>query len=116
MPWKRHLLRDAEIWAEVDATGQLIADSGGRVAVVYKRAADAKVYRASGRNLTPVAGREVDRCTVDEERVDESDRPRDVHLAQHAAVGLVGAVVVPAPVATRGDQTDGVIEQVAESA
>lgn len=56
MPWKRHLLRDAEIWAEVDDAGQLVADSGGRVAVVYKRAADAKVYRASGRNLTPVAG------------------------------------------------------------
>ncbi len=56
MPWKRHLLRDAEIWAEVDDAGQLVTDSGGRVAVVYKRAADAKIYRASGRNLTPVEG------------------------------------------------------------
>jgi ribonuclease HI len=56
MPWKRHLLRDAEIWAEVDAAGQLVTDSGGRVAVVYKRAADAKVYRAGARNLGPVAG------------------------------------------------------------
>ena len=56
MPWKRHRLRDAEVWAEVDAAGQLIADDGGRVAVLYKREPGAKVYRASGRNLGAVAG------------------------------------------------------------
>jgi|JI9StandDraft_2_1071091.scaffolds.fasta_scaffold15158_3 ribonuclease HI len=55
MPWKRHRLRDADVWAEVDATGALITDDAGRVAVVYKREPNAKVYRASGRNLGAVA-------------------------------------------------------------
>jgi ribonuclease HI len=56
MPWKRHLLRDAQIWAEVDDTGQLVTDSGGRVAVIYKREPNAKIYRAGARNLGPVDG------------------------------------------------------------
>lgn len=56
MPWKRHLLRDAQIWAEVDDAGQLVTDSGGRVAVIYKREPNAKIYRAGGRNLVPVEG------------------------------------------------------------
>ena len=55
MPWKRHRLRDADVWAEVDAAGALITDDAGRVAVVYKREPNAKVYRASGRNLGAVA-------------------------------------------------------------
>lgn len=55
MPWKRHRLRDAEVWAEVDAAGALITDEAGRVAVVYKREPNAKVYRASGRNLGAAA-------------------------------------------------------------
>jgi ribonuclease HI len=56
MPWKRHVLRDAQIWAEVDDAGALVTDSGGRVAVIYKREPNAKIYRASGRNLAPVEG------------------------------------------------------------
>ncbi len=55
MPWKRHRLRDAEVWAEVDAAGALITDEAGRVAVVYKREPNAKVYRAAGRNLGAAA-------------------------------------------------------------
>jgi ribonuclease HI len=60
MPWKRHLLRDAEVWAEVDAAGALVADEAGRVAIVYKREPNAKVYRAGGRNLGAVAGATVE--------------------------------------------------------
>lgn len=56
MPWKRHRLRDADVWAEVDAAGALVADEAGRVAIVYKREPNAKVYRAAGRNLGAVAG------------------------------------------------------------
>ncbi|MBK9037514.1 MAG: ribonuclease HI [Myxococcales bacterium] len=56
MPWKRYRLRDADVWAEVDATGALLADSEGRVAIVYKKEPAAKVYRASGKNLGAVAG------------------------------------------------------------
>jgi ribonuclease HI len=56
MPWKRHRLRDAEVWAEVDAAGALLTDEAGRVAVLYKRDPAAKVYRAAGRNLGAIAG------------------------------------------------------------
>jgi ribonuclease HI len=56
MPWMRHLLRDATVWAEVDASGRLVTDEGGRVQVLYKRGPGAKVYRAGARNLGAIAG------------------------------------------------------------
>ncbi|MGE0868736.1 MAG: ribonuclease HI [Kofleriaceae bacterium] len=56
MPWLPHRLRDADVWAKVDDAGVLIKDAEGRVEVVYKPAAGAKVYRAGARNLTPRAG------------------------------------------------------------
>jgi len=52
----RHKLRDAEVWAKVDAAGGLIADQAGRVEVVYKNQAGAKVYRAAARNLVALGG------------------------------------------------------------
>lgn len=60
MPWKRHTLRDQQIWAEVDEAGTLVTDEGGRVAVVYKRDPAAKVYRAGARNLGPIANAPVE--------------------------------------------------------
>jgi ribonuclease HI len=59
MPWLRHRLRDADVWAKVDANAALIKDSGGRVEIVYKPAPGAKVYRAGARNLTPAPGSEL---------------------------------------------------------
>lgn len=56
MPWMPHRLRDADVWARVDAAGALIKDADGRVEVVYKPAPGAKVYRAGARNLTPLPG------------------------------------------------------------
>lgn len=56
MPWIRHRLRDADVWAKVDASGALVTDTGGRVEVIYKPVAGARVYRAGARNLTPVPG------------------------------------------------------------
>jgi ribonuclease HI len=53
MPWSRHRLRDADVWAKVDIQGRLVPDAEGRVEVVYKAADGAKVYRAGARNLTP---------------------------------------------------------------
>jgi len=53
MPWSRHRLRDADVWARVDIQGRLVTDKDGRVEVVYKPAEGAKVYRAGARNLTP---------------------------------------------------------------
>jgi len=58
MPWLRHRLRDADVWARVDANAALIKDSDGRVEIVYKPAGGARVYRAGARNLTPAPGSE----------------------------------------------------------
>lgn len=55
MPWIKHRLRDADVWAKVDATGALVTDRDGRVEIVYKPATGAKVYRAGARNLVAVA-------------------------------------------------------------
>jgi ribonuclease HI len=55
MPWIRHRLRDADVWAKVDAQGAVLKDAAGRVEIVYKPVTGARVYRAGARNLTPVA-------------------------------------------------------------
>jgi ribonuclease HI len=60
MPWMRHKLRDAEVWAKVDATGALLADREGRVDVVYKNQPGAKVYRAGAKNLIALGGEPVE--------------------------------------------------------
>jgi ribonuclease HI len=56
MPFLRHRLRDADVWAKVDAAGVLITDREGRVEIVYKPVAGAKVYRAGARNLSAPSG------------------------------------------------------------
>ena len=58
MPWLRHRLRDADVWAKVDAEAALIKDADGRVEIVYKPAPGARVYRAGARNLTLAPGSE----------------------------------------------------------
>ncbi len=60
MPWLPHRLRDAEVWAKVDASGVLIKDAEGRVEIVYKAAPGQKVYRAGARNLTALPGAPVE--------------------------------------------------------
>lgn len=58
MPWLRHRLRDADVWARVDGNAALVKDADGRVEIVYKPAGGARVYRAGARNLTPAPGSE----------------------------------------------------------
>jgi ribonuclease HI len=58
MPWLRHRLRDADVWAKVDASGAPIKDPAGRVEIVYKAAPGARVYRAAASNLSPAPGSE----------------------------------------------------------
>jgi len=60
MPWMRHRLRDAEVWAKVDDNGALVTDRDGRVEVVYKAVPDAKVYRAGARNLVALGGETIE--------------------------------------------------------
>jgi ribonuclease HI len=58
MPWLRHRLRDADVWAKVDANAALLKDSTGRVEIVYKAAPGARIYRAGASNLTAMPGSE----------------------------------------------------------
>jgi len=60
MAWIRHRLRDADVWAKVDNSGALVTDRDGRVEIVYKPEAGAKVYRAGARNLTSPSGEPID--------------------------------------------------------
>jgi ribonuclease HI len=64
MPWIRHRLRDADVWARVDAQGTLLKDAQGRVEIVYKPVTGARVYRAGARNLTS-AGRGSDNPPIE---------------------------------------------------
>ncbi|MBV8758563.1 MAG: ribonuclease HI [Deltaproteobacteria bacterium] len=56
VPWKRHRLRDSDVWAKVDGTGALVTDRDGRVEIVYKPESGAKTYRAAARNLADAGG------------------------------------------------------------
>jgi len=60
MPWIRHRLRDADVWARVDNSGALVTDRDGRVEIVYKPVAGAKVYRAGARNLSEPSGEPIE--------------------------------------------------------
>jgi ribonuclease HI len=60
MPWIRHRLRDADVWAKVDNSGALVTDRDGRVEIVYKPEPGAKTYRAGARNLTSPSGEPIE--------------------------------------------------------
>src|SRR5450432_2556006 len=78
MPWMRHKLRDAEVFAKIDERGELASDGAGRVDIVYKNQPGAKVYRASARNLVAMGGAPLD-IEVGEaapDRNDTSDKKR----------------------------------------
>lgn len=77
MPWIKHRLRDADVWAKVDAAGALVTDRDGRVEIVYKPAAGAKVYRAGARNLSPVTGESALHFEAGERAPDKTDKQAD---------------------------------------
>jgi ribonuclease HI len=86
MPWIKHRLRDADVWAKVDASGALVTDRDGRVEIVYKPAAGAKVYRAGARNLSSVAGE----TAVDFEAGERApDKQADTKHADKAPVDAI---------------------------
>jgi ribonuclease HI len=60
MAWMRHRLRDADVWARIDASGSLVTDRNGRVEIVYKPIDGAKIYRAGARNLIAVGGEPIE--------------------------------------------------------
>lgn len=75
MPWIKHRLRDADVWAKVDERGALVTDRDGRVEIVYKPVAGAKVYRASARNLSSLPDSAPVEIDVGERAAERSDRP-----------------------------------------
>jgi ribonuclease HI len=102
MPWLRHRLRDADVWAKVDANAVLLKDAGGRVEIVYKPAAGARVYRAGAQNLTPAPGSE----PVDFEP-GEAAEPRAEPARPGAKPGKPGASTAAVPANAIHVWTDG---------
>jgi ribonuclease HI len=93
MPWLRHRLRDADVWARVDDNAALIKDSDGRVEIVYKPAGGARVYRAGARNLTPAPGS----APVEFEPGEAAEpRPRETRAAGAGPQRSGGAAGAPA--------------------
>ena len=74
MAWIKHRLRDADVWAKVDAAGALVTDREGRVEIVYKPVTGARVYRAGARNLAAVAGSTPVDIEVGEAAPDRNDK------------------------------------------
>ena len=86
MPWKPFKLRDADVWAKVDAAGVPVADKTGRVDIIYKAVSAAKIYRASHQNLAERPGEVIE---LDAEPVAEAEaRPRAA--ASSAGAGARG--------------------------
>jgi ribonuclease HI len=96
MPWIRHRLRDADVWARVDAQGALIKDADGRVEIVYKPVAGARVYRAGARNLTSV-GRGSDNPPIE---IEVGERAPERPEAQERRANGRPASGAPGPSAT----------------
>jgi len=99
MPWLRHRLRDADVWAKVDANAALIKDRDGRVEIVYKPADGARVYRAGARNLTPAPGSEPMNF--------EAGDPAEPRTRDERAPGAGGAPPQAAPADAIHVWTDG---------
>lgn len=104
MPWLRHRLRDADVWAKVDANAALIKDADGRVEIVYKPAGGARVYRAGARNLTAAPGSE----PVEFEAGEPAEsRPKEAHAAAPGGSRRPGAAAGAAPADAVHVWTDG---------
>jgi ribonuclease HI len=102
MPWKTMLLRGTRVFARVEADGQPIVGSDGRVEVRYK-AQDTRAYRAAGRNLEVIADEAIlpdDACApvMDAPKV-KADRAQRVAATKHPE----GAIIVYADGACSGN-------------
>jgi ribonuclease HI len=92
MPWLRHRLRDADVWAKVDDNAALVKDANGRVEIVYKPAPGARVYRAGARNLTPTPNS----APVDFEPGEPAEPRSPARAAGPSAAASRGPVAAPA--------------------
>lgn len=92
VPWKRHRLRDSDVWAKVDAAGALVTDRDGRVEIVYKPASGQKTYRAAARNLADAGGDAIELTPGDP----APERTEKKKPAAGAKATAPGAAAVPA--------------------
>jgi ribonuclease HI len=106
MPWIKHRLRDADVWAKVDGSGALVTDGNGRVEIVYKPATGARVYRAGARNLSTVAGATPVEIEVGEPAPEKADKPT-VPGKPSAIAAAPAAAPGPAPADAIQVWTDG---------
>jgi ribonuclease HI len=108
MPWLRHRLRDADVWAKVDADAALIKDADGRVEIVYKPAGGARVYRAGARNLTAAPGSEPVEFDAGEPAESRPEsRPKEARAAAPGGARRSGAAPSAAPADAIHVWTDG---------
>jgi ribonuclease HI len=99
MPWIKHRLRDADVWAKVDGGGALVTDRDGRVEIVYKAAPGARVYRAGARNLSPVAGASAVEIEVGEPAPEKTDKGGKIDTGSKAAKAATPSQAAAAPAA-----------------
>jgi ribonuclease HI len=95
MPWLKHRLRDADVWAKVDESGALVTDRDGRVEIVYKPTDGARVYRAGARNLTKVASASPVEIVVGEPAPEKPAAPAANGAAAKPATRNAGAAPRP---------------------
>ncbi len=107
MPWMRHKLRDAEVFARIDERGELASDGAGRVDIVYKNQPGAKVYRASARNLVALGGAPLE-IAVGEAAPDRNDRSDKAGAAKaRPAIAASSGAAVTVPLDAIHVWTDG---------
>lgn len=59
MSWQRRYFKGQKVWVQIDDDGELVVEDG-RVAMRYSDDEDAKIYRASPRNISSTSADEID--------------------------------------------------------
>lgn len=108
MPWKRHYFKAQKVWVKVDDDDQPVVEDG-RVPMRYSDDEDAKIYRASPRNIStssPAADAGDDGASP----VDLPDRLRAVDEVRDADGELLESHTVPDELCDVEEPPDGIVE------
>ncbi|MBW1831857.1 MAG: ribonuclease HI [Deltaproteobacteria bacterium] len=106
MPWRRMRLRNAEVLARCDASGELVANDG-RVEVRYKPN-DGRAYFAGASNLTPPGG-------APKIELDSFCGPGEAVKKPSKSKKKAGGTTTSATVALWADQTRELSEYIGEA-
>lgn len=85
MSWQSRLLRGERVYVRVDASGEPVAESDGRVDIVYKPGG--KIYRAGARNLSA----DPDPKTIADDAAEAGERAPETKEAKDGAAKAGGA-------------------------